>query len=102
MFERAHRHVRHTHPNSYGAPGSIPGPGDNGPTLSSDRGVAFMMTSSHVCMIEAMANGSYRVQVSDGNPLTPYQKGELIKNMQLWEEGKAADPCKWSCPFPEH
>jgi RHS repeat-associated protein len=81
----------HTHPDSYGAPGSVPGPGDDRGATQSASHTAFMETSSHVFTIEAMSDGTFRTTVS-GPPLSDAQRTALISNMQQWESAAAHDP----------
>jgi RHS repeat-associated protein len=83
----------HTHPTSYGAPGSVPGPGDNVAADLSHTGAAFVMTATNVFMIEAMPNGTYRVTVSSGK-ISSSQRNALIRNMRIWENpSPTKDPC---------
>jgi RHS repeat-associated protein len=78
----------HTHPDSYGAKGSVPGPGDHQAAQSANSKAAFMMTSNNTFTIEAFSNGTYRVSVS-GSPLSDSQKSDLIQNMRNWENPAA-------------
>jgi RHS repeat-associated protein len=77
--------LAHSHPDSYGALGSVPGPGDHVAALNSSIGTAFTMTSSNVFTIEAMGNGTYRTRVASGPALSASQRAALVKNMQKWE-----------------
>jgi len=81
----------HTHPDSYGPPGSVPGPGDHQAALASNARTAFTMTSKNVFTIEAISNGTYRVTVG-GDALTASQRSELIRNMRNWESLAANAP----------
>jgi hypothetical protein len=81
-----------THPDSYGSPGRVPGDGDNVAALRANSKVAFMMTSTAVFMIEAMANGTYRAQVSSGE-ITSSQRAQLIRTMRRWENPKKGGSC---------
>jgi RHS repeat-associated protein len=76
----------HTHPDSYGSEGQVPGGGDNKAALASNAKSAFMMTSSNVFTIEAMPDGSYRTTIS-GPGITAEQRDQLVGTMQTWERG---------------
>ncbi len=78
----------HTHPDGYGAPGTVPGPGDHLAAQASDDEVAFTMTSAHVFTIEEMSNGTFRVWVN-GAVLTDSQRNDLVSNMRIWESPSA-------------
>ena len=94
--------VAHTHPDSYGIPGSVPGSGDNRAARSSNANVAFMMTSQNVFTIEAFNNGTYRTTVASGSALSAIQRAHLIENMTKWENppkpGKKASRRATYCP----
>ena len=81
----------HTHPNSFGAPGSVPGPGDHQAAQASSAKTAFVMTSANAFTIEAMANGTYRTSVN-GAGLSDSQRADLVSNMQNWENPAANAP----------
>ncbi len=80
--------IDHTHPDSYGPPGSVPGPGDHDAALRSSAKTAFMMTSSNVFTIEAMSNGTFRTTVT-GAGLSDTQRADLVRSMQNWESPAA-------------
>lgn len=76
----------HAHPDSFGAPGNIPGAGDNRGALSADSRHTFMVTSSRAFIIEAFPNGTYRTRLLDGStPLSDSERATLISNMRNWE-----------------
>ncbi len=83
--------IAHTHPDSFGAPGSVPGPGDGRAARSSSAATAFVMTSHNVFTIEAFSNGTFRTTVS-GGPLSDSQRNALIASMQNWENPAANAP----------
>jgi RHS repeat-associated protein len=76
----------HTHPDSYGAAGNIPGAGDNLAARAADSRHAFMVTSTRAFMIEAFGNGTYRSELIDGPALSDAERGTLVSNMQNWED----------------
>jgi hypothetical protein len=76
--------IAHTHPDSFGPPGSVPGPADGGAARSSSANVAFVMTSANVFTIESFSNGTFRTTVS-GAGLSDAQRAALVANMQNWE-----------------
>jgi len=78
----------HTHPDSYGPPGSVPGTGDDRGATQSSSHTAFVETSKNVFTIEAMSNGTFRTTVN-GPPLSDAQRTALISNMQQWESAAA-------------
>jgi RHS repeat-associated protein len=83
----------HTHPDSYGEPGSVPGPGDNQAARASSASTAFTMTSGNVFTIEAMPGGSYRVTVT-GAGISSAQKAALAQTMRNWENPAKSAPGK--------
>ncbi len=75
----------HTHPSSYGPPGSVPGPGDGGAARSSSDHVAFVMTSQNLFTIQSYADGTFSTTVTAGPPLSDGQTSQLVGAMQNWE-----------------
>lgn len=78
----------HTHPNSYGSPGSVPGPGDDRGARGSSH-TAFVMTANNAFTIESMSNGTFRTTVASGRALSTAQHDALVANMQNWEDPDA-------------
>lgn len=72
----------HTHSNSHKP---FPSHGDGSAATKSTTGAAFMMTSKRVFMMESMSNGTFRTTLSSGPGLSASERGELISNMQQWE-----------------
>jgi RHS repeat-associated protein len=81
--------LAHTHPDSFGPPGTVPGSGDGGAAKGSAARTAFVMTSAHVFTIEAFSNGTFRTTVSGTSALTSGQRAALVANMNMWENPPA-------------
>lgn len=75
----------HSHPDSYGPAGNIPGPGDNRAASAANSGHAFTVTSGRAFIIEAYGNGTYRTRLLDGAALSDQERASLVSNMRNWE-----------------
>lgn len=74
----------HSHQDSFGPPGAVPGPGDGGGARRANSRTAFVVTSTRVFTIESFSNGTFRTTYT-GAPLTPAEVSQTVANMQLWE-----------------
>jgi hypothetical protein len=75
----------HIHPDKYGSPGRVPGPGDDSAARASSAHVTFVMTSANLFTIRIFADSTFSTTVVSGPALDASQGARLVAAMQNWE-----------------